>query len=300
MASHGKETVSVTRDPARGIVFGGAPAVPSLLERIRGRWSGTGGWTHWGVLARAGHWPDGSPPRFLLRVDDYPRWDRGPDGFRRFHAILRDAGIRYLLGVIPRPAENPEDPKDGRDRRWTAEEGAVLAEVAPDVEIALHGLTHRRRPGNVPAEIVGCPTAELRDHLTEGLDVLRAAGLSTRAYIPPYNAVDPAALAILASHFDLVCGGPETERWLGCLPGPCRLKDAWFLPSYKPAYGRAREVASFVRAARGRAVPLLIPVTIHWAWEEADGFEGVRRLAAVLAGSAVGLSAWLDGRAWTP
>lgn len=288
-----------TRDPERGVVFGDTVASPTVRERLLGRWDGTGGWTHWAVLSRAGGWADGSCPRFLLRVDDFPRWDRGPEGFRRFHNILHDAGIPYLLGLIPRPAEDPGDPWGRSTRGWTDEETAVLSEVSGDVEIALHGWTHRRSPGTVPAEIVGRPPEELEKNLTEGLAVLNAAGFSTRAYIPPFNAVDRPALAILARRFNLVFGGPESVRWLGCLPGPCRLEDIWYLPSYVPAYGRAIEVARFVRAIQTRPVPLLIPITLHWAWEEADRFEGLRRLAAALAGSAVRASAWLEGKAWT-
>jgi peptidoglycan/xylan/chitin deacetylase (PgdA/CDA1 family) len=251
-------------------------------------------------MQRAGRWENGGSPRFLLRVDDFPRWDRGPEGFRVFHAILKDAGVRYLLGVIPRPAEDPQDAGGKGGRSWSAEEAAMLAEVAPDVEMALHGWTHRRRPESVPAEIVGCPADELEHGLHEGLAVLRAAGLTTHAYIPPFNAVDREALTILARKFDLVCGGPESVRWLGCLPGPCRLAGVWFLPSYPPAYGRAAEVAEFVRAVRFRAVPILIPLTLHWSWEEADKFDGVRRLADALAGATVSFSIWVQGRAWMP
>ncbi len=291
--------MTVTRDPARGIVFTGA-AAPTILERIRGRWHGTGSWTHWAVLDRAGRWRDGPPPRFILRVDDFPRWDRGPAGFQTFHTILRRAGIRYLLGVIPRPADNPQDPRGDTARGWTDGEAAILSEIAPDVEIALHGWTHRRRPGAVSAEILGCSAGALEEQLTEGLAVLNAAGFPPLAYIPPFNAVDRAALTVLARRFDLIFGGPESERWLGCLPGPCRIEGVWFLPSYPPAYGRAAEIVPFVLAARARPLPILIPITLHWAWEEADGFEGVRRLAEVLAGHTVGISAWAQGRAWMP
>jgi len=292
--------MNATLDAPRGLIFDGTPVSPTLWERLRGRWNGTGSWTHWAILDRAVRWPGGASPRFLLRVDDFPRWDRGPDGFRTFHAILRDAGIRYLLGVIPRPAEDPQNP-DGRSRRaWTAEEESVIADVASYVEVAVHGLTHRRRPGPVPAEIIGCPANELEENLTEGLAVLREAGISPRTYIPPFNAVDQPGLAILARRFELVFGGPESVRWLGCLPGPCRVEGVWFLPSYPPAYGRAIEVVPFVNAVRTYPIPLLIPITLHWAWEEADRYEGVRRLADALAGTTVTASAWVHGLAWLP
>ena len=290
--------MNLMRDLTRGVVFDGTPASSTVMERLRGRWHGTGSWTHWAVLDRVGRSPDGPSPRFILRVDDFPRWDRGPEGFLTFHSIVRDAGIRYLLGVIPRPAEDPQDPAGRGGRWWTHDEAATLSEVAVDVEIALHGFSHRRRPGPVPAEIVGCPAQELEHILADGLAVLHGAGFSARAYIPPFNAVDRTALAVISRRFDMALGGPESVRWLGRVPGPCKLEGIWFLPSYPPAYGRARDAVSFVSAVRGRPLPLLIPITLHWAWEEADRFDGVRRLVGVLAGATVSPSEWLEGRAW--
>src|SRR5438132_4438962 len=202
--------MNATRDPLHGVVFNGTAGSPSLLEKLRGVWHRRGSWTHWSIVERAGHWRDAPSPRFLLRVDDFPRWDRGLEGFRAFHAIMRDAGIRYLLGVIPHPAENPQNPHGRSGRAWTSEEAAVLSEISPEVEIALHGWTHRRGAGPVAAEIVGCTAEELDDQLQSGLDVLHAAGLTSQAYIPPYNAVDRAAFAVLARRFAIVFGGPES------------------------------------------------------------------------------------------
>lgn len=291
--------MTVIVEAGRGVVFDGAPVTPTLLERARGRWSGTGGWTHWSVLRRAerADAPVDGTPRFVLRVDDYPRWDVGPDAFTRFHAILRDASIRYLLGAIPMPSVNPRAP-ERRGREWTGEERAALAEALPDVDVALHGFTHRAGDGPVPAEIVGRERADLAHEIDEGLRRLAAMGHRADAYIPPFNAVDRAALAVLASRFAVVCGGPESVRWLGCVPGPCRVEGVWFVPSYPPAYGRAADVARFATAARRRRVPLLIPLTLHWAWEAGDDFDGVRRLADTLSGAAVTMDVWQAGIAW--
>src|SRR5262245_10030877 len=47
------------------------------------------------------------PPRFLVRVDEFPlagayeQSDRRDADFARFHSILTDAGIPYLLAVSP-------------------------------------------------------------------------------------------------------------------------------------------------------------------------------------------------------
>jgi hypothetical protein len=281
----------------RGVVFDGRPVRPTLAERVRGRWRGGASFTHWSVVRRARLGETRGTPRFVVRVDDYPRWDVGPERFARFHAILRDASIRYLLGVIPLPSDDPAS-STGHVREWTDEERAALREAGDTVDVALHGLTHARREGPVPAEIVGRGPGDLARDVDEGLARLRAVGRETRTYIPPYNAVDHAGLRVLGARFDVVCGGPESTRWLGCLPGPCRLEGVWFVPSYPPAYGRATDVLRFVTAVRRRATPLLVPLTLHWAWEVSDRFESVRRLADALAASTVTLDQWQAGSGW--
>ena len=309
--------MKVTVSADLGCVFDGRPVTPTLFERARGRFTGLGGFTHWSVLRRASARGDGTP-RFLVRVDDFPRWDLPPDVFVRFHEILRDASIRYVLGVIPvaegGPDMAPLDPptlgsgpaEPGRSstgrsstgREWTSEERGALEAAGKDLDVALHGLTHRAAPGPIPAEIVGRDAEDLARDVDEGLGRLAAIGHRPRAYIPPFNAVDRAALSVLSSRFAVVHGGPESVRWLGCVPGPCRVDGVWFLPSYPPAYGRAGDVLRFVEVARDRRTPVLIPLTLHWAWEARDGFEAVRRLAGALAGRTVTFEEWEAGTSW--
>lgn len=280
-----------------GVVFDGQRLKATPLERLRGYWQRTGSCTHRAVLNRIAQRPGGSHPRFLVRVDDYPRWDRGLAGFREFHSILAGAGIRYLLGVVPRPAVDPEAP-GSRQRELTDEESELLQEIGGDVDVAVHGWSHRRQPGSVASEIVGAKAEELRRHAAQGVSLLEGLGFRPRGYIPPYNAIDRAGLDVLAGDFEAIFGGPESVRWLGCLPGPCRLGTTWYLPSYPPAYGRAGDVERFVRASQDCALPILIPVTLHWAWEEKDRFRALRSLAATLRSVAVSLPEWLDGAAW--
>ncbi len=147
-------------------------------------------------------------------------------------------------------------------------------------------------------EIVGLRNSELSRRIERGVERLRSIDVVPRSYIPPYNGIDSTALDVLSRHFDVVFGGPESVRWLGCLPGPCRLRNAWYLPSYPPAYGKASEVVGFVQRIRHRRGPLLVPLTLHWSWEREDRFESVRTLARALAPHAVSLSSWLDGTAW--
>jgi hypothetical protein len=59
----------------------------------------------------------GGPPRFLVRVDEFPHyraWDDpqryGSERFARFHEILAAAGVPYLLAVLPRVSHEPLTP----------------------------------------------------------------------------------------------------------------------------------------------------------------------------------------------
>ena len=60
------------------------------------------------------------PPRFLLRVDEFPHylaWDDqerfGTARFERFHEIMSAAGVPYLLAVLPRMCHEPLTPVGG-------------------------------------------------------------------------------------------------------------------------------------------------------------------------------------------
>jgi len=93
-----------------------------------------------------------APPRFLVRVDEYPQagaydaTDRGRANFERFHSILAEAGVPYLIAVTPRVARNYLDPAETASRPLTDRELATLAQLSRDgVAFALHGVDHRTR-----------------------------------------------------------------------------------------------------------------------------------------------------------
>src|SRR3954447_23885916 len=96
------------------------------------------------------------PPRFLVRVDEFPHYlaadepERyGLDASRRFHATLASAGVPYLMAVVPRVATRPLDPQAVGDRPLTDVESEFLEEMARDgVSFGLHGYNHRTRYEN--------------------------------------------------------------------------------------------------------------------------------------------------------
>lgn len=248
--------------------------------------------------------PGGGPPRFLLRVDEFPyatsldHPDRyGAEPSAQFHAVLSDAGIPYLMAVVPQLVRRPLDPMASGGRPLSPEELGLLARMAADgVEFAAHGLTHRTndpRPRH-RSELIGLTEEQTRDLAERSLRLLAEAQITPRVFVPPFNRFARVQYDALASRFDVICGGPETIAYLGAQPTPRWLGDAVYCPSYAPLYGRAREVLPEVLRLIDRRPGTWIPVTLHLAWEIDDGLDDMRRLADVLAAYTVPWSELLD------
>lgn len=234
-----------------------------------------------------------APPRFLVRVDEFPHWlgtdDPGRFGtepFRRFHDVMATAGVPYLIAVVPRPAPNPDDPFDDRRRDLDAREREVLGALPADgVEIGLHGLDHRTRDTRPrhQGELIGLGPDALARRLDEGISVLDALGHRPPVLVPPWNRFGPEQWPVLASRFDVITGGPESVRHMGLQPTPVWLDDAVYLPSYQPYYDDAANIVDAARAAIDRGAGTWIPIVLHWGWEIEDDFAGLRRLLDVIA-----------------
>lgn len=234
------------------------------------------------------------PPRFLVRVDEFPHyraWDEparyGTDAFATFHAILRDAGVPYLVAVTPRVPREPLDPARHDWRPHDEVERAMLAQLRADgVAFAVHGLDHRtvhphpRRH----AELTGRPPAETAERLDLALETLHDEGLTAQVFVAPFNRFEAAQWPLLAERFAVVGGGPESVGLLGFHAAPVWRAGAVYLPAYTPLYGRAREVAGAVDQLVERRVALWLPIVLHWGWEADEGWEALRRLAARLGG----------------
>lgn len=237
------------------------------------------------------------PPRFLLRVDelpevrafDDPRFD--PEVFRRFHAVLADAGVPYLVAVSPRVSRRPYDPTDDVDRPLRDDERELLADLARDgVTFATHGRNHRTRYASPKrhSELLGLKPAALGELLTRSEAELADAGVRPRVFVPPFNRFAPEQYPELARRFDVVCGGPESVGLMGWQRTPQVRDGAVYLPCYGRQYDRAAQLVDEVRRLAERRCALWVPLTIHWGWELDDDLEGLRRLAAVLADGLAG------------
>ena len=248
-----------------------------------------------GIAARRavlGPDPDG-PPRFLIRVDEYPcarAFDEperyGVSESARFHTVFANAGIPYLMAVVPQLVHRPLDPTAEGGRALGPDELELIRRMAADdVVFGMHGLTHRTRDPRPRhhSELLGLDDAGLDALLDESFRLFGSFGVVPRVFVPPFNRFAADQYVRLAARFDVVCGGPESIRHVGLQPTPRWLGDAVYLPCYEPLYGTgesALEEAERLIAARPGT---WIPITLHINWELDTGLEPLRRLLERIA-----------------
>ena len=245
-----------------------------------------------------------APPRFLVRVDEFPHykaWDEperfGSAGFERFHEILQGAGVPYLVAALPRVSRAPLDPSATASRALTDEEASVLRHVAGSagVAIALHGRDHRTRNASPRrhSELCGLDEATTAALLDEALAELDRHGVYPDVFVAPYNRFDAAQWAALARRFAIVGGGPESIRRIGFQRAPVWREEAVYLPSYAPYYGHARDVLPAAEQAIAAQTGLWTPLVLHWGWEADAGWRELEALCARIAPFAAD---WTDFR----
>jgi len=233
------------------------------------------------------------PPRLLVRVDEFPHaqvWDRperyGNDAFHRFHRILSEAGVPYLLAVTPRPCHAYLDPSARGERALTEEERDLLAlACAEGAEPAAHGLTHRTRDATPRrhSELCGLSADELLELVARADEELAAAGIRPSVFVPPFNRFDANQLQILASRFAVVCAGPESVPLLGFVRGPAWRGETVLFPSYPPLYDRAEPITAALADVASGAAGAWLQVTLHLGWEADQGFTALARFAEAVA-----------------
>lgn len=288
----------------------GAPAAPvRILQALAVK----RGWIGWDsnvvaplMEARRGELGEAAKgePRVLVRVDEFPHaraFDSagclGTERFKRFHALLAEGGVPYLLAVSPRVSRNYLDPAVDESRPLDEDEVELLQALRREgVTFALHGLDHRTRYGSPRrrSELCGLSAAAASERIDTALAILAELDLQTPIFVPPFNRFAASQYRLLAERFAVVCGGPETVRLFGFAPTPAWRDDAVYLPSYPPLYGRSAEVEVEVERLAGLGAALWAPVTLHWGWEADDDFASLRRLCRALAGRAVDWADFLD------
>jgi peptidoglycan/xylan/chitin deacetylase (PgdA/CDA1 family) len=233
------------------------------------------------------------PPRVLVRVDEFPHaraFDPagkfGSDAFRRFHAVMAEAGVHYLLAATPRVSRDYLDPGAGESRALDPSEVEVLRALREEgMVFALHGLDHRTRHRSPRrrSEFLGLDRAAAAERVDRARALLGEAGVPTPVFVAPFNRFAPAHYDLLAERFEVVCGGPESIRLMGCWPTPAWCGEAVYLPSYAPLYARSQQILEELRALERAAAGTWAPVTLHWGWELEDDFAGLRELCREMA-----------------
>lgn len=241
------------------------------------------------------------PPRALVRVDEFPHarafdpaGELGTEAYRRFHAVLAEAGIPYLLAITPHVSRDYLDP--GVEERRDLDPGEIeaLGTLRDDgVVFGLHGADHRTRHASPRhhSELCGRSLAETAERIDGARAAFDRLGLQTPVFVPPFNRFDAAQYPLLAERFEVVCGGPESVRLLGFHRTPTWHGEAVYLPSYAPLYGTAAQAAAGIERMAAAKQALWAPITLHWGWELKDDFAALRRLCAALQGR---VADWAD------
>jgi peptidoglycan/xylan/chitin deacetylase (PgdA/CDA1 family) len=236
-----------------------------------------------------------SSPRFLVRVDEFPlagAYDddaRGAANLERFHAVMTEATVPYLMAVSAGVARDYLDPSASDSRPLSDAELAALERLRDEgVAFAQHGFDHRTRDARPRhrSELIGLEPGRLDELLEAGALGLADAGIRPRVFVPPFNRFSAAQYDQLAKRFEIVCGGPESVPLLGFHRTPLWRGDAIYVPSYEPFYGRAAGVAEAVDRAIAAQAGVWIPIVLHLSWEADSDWSDLRRLAAKLAGRA--------------
>ncbi|MEM2954948.1 MAG: DUF2334 domain-containing protein, partial [Candidatus Nanoarchaeia archaeon] len=166
--------------------------------------------------------------------------------------------------------------------KLSQEEIDILNKISKEnVEIALHGFTHQTINKNFNTELIGLTKKELEEKILETINVLRPLNIKPEVFIPPFNTLDKLSISTLSKYFKLICGGPESIEFLNLLP-PQKIDSVFYVPSYEGAYGTAKNIIKFIKKVKSIKKKIVIPLTLHWAWEYKYNFKNLENLCLEL------------------
>jgi hypothetical protein len=229
------------------------------------------------------------PPRFLVRVDEFPYYttfdepgDQGVQMSRRFHSVMAEEGIPHLLSIIPQLTRQPLLPEASGGRPLGQGELDLIEEMRHSgVVFAQHGTSHRTRDVRPRhhSELCGLSPAQTDALLEQGRQLLAEVGIEPRVFVPPFNRFDARQYEVLARRFDVICGGPESVALLGFHGGPLWRGEAIYLPCYAPLYANAKTILPAVERLIDLQPGTWVPIVLHTSWELDDDFASLRQLA---------------------
>ena len=208
----------------------------------------------------------------LIRVDDFPSGsDSTPlpmdestvskyyNDVLKFYSIVR---APFLLGVVPGMLSS----------KWIE-----ALQSLPDLELGVHGLTHRR------GEFPSCAELEPKTMLS-ALTQSRML-MSTKVFVPPFNHLNNYLLRRLRdAGYVAVCTGPETD-WDTSLDfyGMMKVDSTW--------YGHASEIHPQIdRSVLDMSDTACL--TLHLPWEAPEGFVDLQYLMDKIKGIGVPIAKW--------
>jgi hypothetical protein len=241
------------------------------------------------------------PPRFLIRVDEFPYHSafdypevHGLAASKCFHDAMN--GVPYLMSIVPQLTHRATDPNAHGGRSLGSAEIRFIEEMRRDrVTFAQHGTTHRTRYASPRrrSELCGLTLTETDALLERGRRALEDVGVRPRVFVPPFNRFDAGQWPVLSRRFEVVCGGPESVALMGFHGGPLWRGTAVYLPSYSPLYGTAQQALSAAQSVIRMSPGTWVPIVLHMGWEVHDGFRAVRRLTQAINAYAADWNAFL-------
>ncbi|MDG6225380.1 MAG: DUF2334 domain-containing protein [Candidatus Thermoplasmatota archaeon] len=228
------------------------------------------------------------PTKFLLRIDDFPRFDIGINGLMDFHDICKEFGIDYLIGVTPFITDEPFMPSKKMPDSLKDDEIDLLLSMKRDsVEFGLHGITHRTLYKRYHTESVGLKGAEFKGSILFAKEYLRGIGIQVDTYIPPFNTLDMNNYLSIKDLFKGITGGPEAIPTIGIRHSPTSLKGKPYIPVYHPFYDKCSCIAEILDHIGPIAGARIIPLAVHWSWEIGSKFSHFRKVCDIIAGKTI-------------
>ncbi|WP_207180668.1 DUF2334 domain-containing protein [Anaerocellum diazotrophicum] len=216
----------------------------------------------------------------MIRVDDFPRWDLGLGEFYEFHNIMVSNNVDYVIGLTPflsfyEPKFNPID------------ENYIKAIKELNLNYALHGFNHYNyyESGKKLGEINYYSDIELENLLAKTYAFFQENELKLPdVFIPPFNALSKNNYNVLKKYFKIICEGPltlstmpELKPIMGVFIG-----ESLYLPSYFPYYSVAKDIMRAIQRTKLKDKNLIIPITIHWAWEKSTNYLYLKELLELI------------------
>ena len=221
-------------------------------------------------------------PLFLIRVDDFPHWEKTLDDFKKFHNIMEKYKTPYLLGVTPCLSSDRHNPFNTEFRRLSQDEAELIKH--PLIEVAMHGFSHQTNNYKKNMEFVGIKKEEVIEKIEKGLGIFNEYGIRPIAFIPPFDEIDMTSYRILSRYFKIITGGPASAKYLGYKVSPSLFRGAIYVPSYRPLCNNCLEIYKFLNNM-GIKRRVILSLVIHWASETKNNYKHLEELLEMLKGS---------------